>query len=666
MITMLTKKRTVALLLVLATLVASVLTACGEKPNDDPAETTAAVTEKTDEGDENMGNNKDDLKAEVDTDVIPRIKKLDIFGTDISEYVIEYPAENNENMLFAVSELKQLVRKACGVVLKSNVGDSGKEHVIEFRFTDDAALGDDGYRYYNDNGTLVLEGAEKRGCMNAVYRFLQNECGWDQLIGGDSYLNESDLVSISADIDKSETPAFDFLEIYGQLWEKFKTDRTEIKLTSAENSYGPVDKACHGLNKFLDATSRHPCYNQERFYNRTRDRVEAYIKEQLDSGKVIGVDFLQVDISQPDSGDYCGCDVCDELYKSEGKTHAASVIMFANRLSEELNEKYPGLVYNVFAYNGTNKPPKTVVPNEHVHITFCFDMNCSNHPLDGSECGEKGRTDLGRKNSDYAEWLEGWADITDNLYVWFYALDINFYDYTVIDTVYKDFTYLTKLGVKGVFYESEYRGFSPKRIEHQLFYELNWNKDMTEDEYYALYEKLLAKEYGNGWENVNEYLDIMNAAQDAEDCWDCWGWLYPNMSGGKVFSTDYYAENFDRIVTLMDAAIAAAKTEDEIKRCEMLMITALYKGCYSEYFKAYEADDTERIAVLSERFDRAMEYMKKYGFTLEDGIGTYISVDGYKCEFRCDSIEDAAWIDWVACRKDICPGYKKPKPEAYA
>ncbi|MBQ7827331.1 MAG: hypothetical protein IJ386_03610, partial [Clostridia bacterium] len=114
-----------------------------------------------------------------------RIEKLEIFGVDISEYVIEYPSDKNENMLFAVSELVQLVKKATGVELTSHEGDSGAKHVIEFRFSEDEALRNDGYHYYDDNGTLVLEGAVRRGCMNAVYRFLENECGWDQLIGGD-------------------------------------------------------------------------------------------------------------------------------------------------------------------------------------------------------------------------------------------------------------------------------------------------------------------------------------------------------------------------------------------------------------------------------------------------------------------------------------------------
>ena len=45
-----------------------------------------------------------------------RIERLTLAGNDISEYKIEYPAEHNENMMFAISEFTRLVKQACGAV----------------------------------------------------------------------------------------------------------------------------------------------------------------------------------------------------------------------------------------------------------------------------------------------------------------------------------------------------------------------------------------------------------------------------------------------------------------------------------------------------------------------------------------------------------------------
>lgn len=74
-----------------------------------------------------------------------RVDKFTIAGNDISEYAIEYPAENNENMLFAVSEFNQLLKKACGVDLPASEGITNRRCAVEFRFTDDESLRDDGY-----------------------------------------------------------------------------------------------------------------------------------------------------------------------------------------------------------------------------------------------------------------------------------------------------------------------------------------------------------------------------------------------------------------------------------------------------------------------------------------------------------------------------------------
>ncbi len=596
-----------------------------------------------------------------------RIEKFEIFGTDIAEYVIEYPAENNENMLFAVSELKQLVKKACGAELTSSVGDSGADHVIEFRFSDNAELRDDGFRYFEENGTLVLEGARDRGCMNAVYRFLQNECDWRRLIGGDADLQESDLVSIPEGIDVTETPAFDFLNVHASIWKDtyFNTDRTWISPTSPENSYGPITHACHGLLNILDSNVGYqdqPCFTDESVYEELKERIEKKIQAEIAAGKTLGVDLFEFDIAQTDSNVYCTCEECMDVFVEEGGTHSGAIVRFANRMSSELNEIYPGIVYKIFAYADANKPP-VIDPNDLVYVTYCFDGVCSNHPLDASECppGEISDTHFGKNSHDYAEWFEDWCEKTDNIYVWFYSLDTNFHGYNVIDTIYDDFTYLAEYGVKGIMWQTTNHGLGMKRVDHQLVFELNWNIDMTEDEYYELYDEILEKEYGAGWKYVRQYLDILDEAQNIVGCWDCWGWGFPTLYADPYYDTDRYAGEFDGIVEIMDRAIYMAETPDQIKHTEMLMINALYKGCYSSYFKAYENEDTERMAVLSDRFDRAMDYMEKYGFPM----GEYLTVDAYICYFQYESIEDAAWIDWVKQRGDIVPNFERPMPEKY-
>lgn len=584
-----------------------------------------------------------------------RIEKLEVFGVDISEYVIECPAEGGASV--AATEFQRLVNEATGAELPTVVGDSGAEHVIELRITDDHALHDDGYRYFDENGTLVIEGAARQGCITGVYRFFQNECGWEELIAGESELLESDYINIPAGISKTETPAFDHFYAVGGEWDPFTRDQAKYYST------GVIGHACHGLQTYnffeLPDMPSQPCYTDDEMYEICLENVEKFVAARYGNPN-----FRAVDVAMPDSNDFCLCEVCMEMFLENEKAHSAAVVYFANRLSEDMNEKYPGLIYQIFAYNDTNKPPKTILPNEYVHITYCFDIICGNHPLDGTGCS--GEDNLwGRNNIDFAEWFEGWCDITENIYVWFYSLDTNFHDYTVIQTIYKDFTYLYEKGVTGVMYQCPSYGLGMKRIHRTLAHSLNWDIDMTEEEYYALYERLMEKEYGPGWECIAEYETIMKEAQDVVGCFVGWGWSYPVQMNNNYYDTFYYAERFDYITELFDRAIYMAETPGEIRRCELLMISALYKGCYSEYFTAYENGDDARIGVLSERFDRAMALMKKNGFNLNNSLGRYYTVDGKLCEFHYSSIEDAAWLDWYIKWDILCPDHRRQEPEKY-
>ena len=61
-------------------------------------------------------------------------------------------------------------------------------------------------------------------------------------------------------------------------------------------------------------------------------------------------------------------------------------------------------------------------------------MNCSNHVFDGSECNGRSTFNM-RNNKNYAAWLESWCRVSDNVYVWFYALDSALQQYTTIDNM---------------------------------------------------------------------------------------------------------------------------------------------------------------------------------------------------------------------------------------
>lgn len=105
-------------------------------------------------------------------------------------------------MLYAVSEMQRLIKKACGAELDAAQGISVRECAIEFRHSRDDSLRYDGYRYFFEGSRLVIEGAVERGCMWGVWFFLENELGWECINYGNSLLREADLIEVSARLRK--------------------------------------------------------------------------------------------------------------------------------------------------------------------------------------------------------------------------------------------------------------------------------------------------------------------------------------------------------------------------------------------------------------------------------------------------------------------------------
>ena len=591
-----------------------------------------------------------------------RVDKFTIAGNDISEYAIEYPAENNENMLFAVSEFTQLLKKACGVDLPASEGITNRRCAVEFRFTDDEGLRDDGYKYYIEGSRLVIEGAAARGCMYGVYRFFEKEFEWKMLIVGLSVLPESDLIALEDGLFVTETPMCDFynqmLSSYGLIYQgTSRNERTEA--TTAQLSYGPVKAANHGLQKNNEWLQSHSpsihvpqiCYTDEDIRLTLCDSLTEYIDGLLASGRVIGESLKSIDISQGDNAWYCHCTNCMKVYLEEGGAVSGAVVRWANEVEETMSENYDGLKYLIFAYHGTQPACKTA-PNENVYVTYCTDGGCSAHPMTGRKCTDK-RSAYGLSddplynNIDFDRWLEEWCALSDNIYVWDYDMG-NFQPYVIIDQLYEEFQRYRELGVRGLYWMRHWARFGTELIEIAMAEELMWNPDMTREEYGELASRYFELEYGEGYRYIEEYTEMRLEAQKGVGCWDSWG--YSDVTTDTL-NPYYFIENADRMEELLERAVHLAETDLQRTQCELLTVAMYYGVCYSEYFKAYDDGNTARIAELSEKYDLMISRLKSNGYSIKN-----IKVMGNTAVSISETLEKEAWSNWKSARRNLHQG----------
>jgi len=597
-----------------------------------------------------------------------RIEKFTLLDRDISEYRIIHSTTANRNMTFAAMELQRLLEIACGVTLPIEISDEDVPGAIILRHTDDEALDIAGYRYYAENGSLMIEGAVREGVLNGVYMFLENECGWDYLYNGPSELQETDHLVIGEDISAEAVPAFEFFLTSYRKTEVLPlgNDKTFIEQLSKDffsiYSY-PVRHANHGMDKNnwanFDPHYVQICYTNEGNLDTVVSRIVEHLDAKEAAGDIIGETVRFIDIAQGDNGRYCLCNSCMEVLGIE-KSHTGAVVRFANEVATQVNELFPGadIMFLVFAYFKAFAPPAVTVPNEWVSVSYAPNGSCANHKMDGTECDPNVITDFDTTGVQFGQYLDQWCEISDNMYVWYYQITMNFNYHTIWDVLYDDLRHMHEIGVKGIYFFGYQRGWGLKRIEHALAHILRWNIDMTREEYEAEYLRLLEREYGEGWEYVKEHLDLCKEAEN-DKCWSCW--MYADVTAGiDFYDLGYVASNFDTSFELLSKAIELAESPMEVQLCERMMIEEIYRGCYASFYAAYNNYDEERLQVLSDRYDYMLELLAKYGID-HTAIPNLIKIS------VSDNIEDEAFIEWNHVRDRLPSGNAadRPLPDAY-
>ena len=549
-----------------------------------------------------------------------RVKKFIIAGRDISEYTVY--CEDEELMLAAAKKFADRIAEATRVEIPVST-DAPAAPYIAIKYVDDDSLGYVGYRFGVTEDGISIECSDKYKTESAdvaLTRLLVTKLDWFGLDYGFEDLAPADLVEWKAGESGGEKPYFD--------WAIANSGQFGYYLDHYGFRFGMQCTASHGLEcngfgkelspDYYEARNwawiaEQPCWTSEEFYDCAREDIVAYIEERLDAGKVIGKDFCYVDIAQPDNNVWCKCKTCTKLYAKEG-SHAAECLTFANRISEDLNETYPGLKYLVFAYHETRNLPKTIRPNGHIYITFCYDHSCSNHPLDGSKCTSFDNwKDAEHRNDNLSAELLKWVAVTEKVSVWFYGASDGLMSMSYLQNVKDDIRFLYNSGVTAVYWEAENNGYDPNWIPHWLGYMMYWDMDMSDEAFDANYDRICRVLYGEGADYAKEYVDFAARSYLHHKCSHCWnGYTYGGLETAPI-NKEMTAEYYDLMYDLMERARAAADSADTEARCTRLECSCIFKGSISSYEAVRDSGDEARMAVIKARYAKLGELLKPYG-----------------------------------------------------
>ena len=600
-----------------------------------------------------------------------RVEELRLAGVPVGEYAIAVEGEDDYIRTWATDNaaapFAALIKIACGAELE--IGGEA-EHKIIFRQIGADGWKESSYHYYFDGADLKFEYTDLGGARNAAVKFIEAECGWDDLYYGVDFLNEAELIDVPAATDVICHPRFDGIRhttlqyFYGQ------NTLYSVSYTAFTYKYR-VETAHHYLGRIWGADygiwgTQHPltmiCLTDEYALEDVIGDITASIAEKLDAGQVIGDDLRSINLGMEDGNYWCSCRNCVKVKLAEGNTWAGPMVRFANAVEEAVDAAgYDGLKFPIFAYLGSNQPPAKTAPNDDVYVTFVCDSQCNKHDLTGKQCRPVLGTEEGliiHKNNDvYAEWIKGWLALTPNVAVRPAPLWPHYSTFTLIDQTYEDVKWLSDVGVRWIYDEiGTSEESDPMLIISELWDAMMFDPDMSRAEFYDEAARLLEKYYGDGWKHVDRYLDLLEEAEIAgEYCWT--NWFSP---AAYRVDLDVYAASWDEMLAELVLAEHDANSAHQVDLIRRLRTAALYSGCTLLYFKAYELEDDATLEKLRARWAEMFEVMATCGI-----------VDMVKDRKLVEKLDEMMWKNESNGRKVIVynilgKNSMRPAPEEYA
>ena len=590
------------------------------------------------------------------TDGAYKVSEFRIGGKNASRFSILYPqyAPGDEyvltSMYYSAGELAKYIKDACGVKLNEYYTENAPAGPhIEYRFdpNDEYDLGKEGFVFEcTDEGDFIITCGTRRGAVYATYTFLEDFLGYRFLTDSITYLYKSKLREIPAGYFDCQIPSAEYRAIGandpGSLYAQLKVNGSDGGASPASKggrawevggAVGTTYLHAHSFSYYMAGFENRydpsldsigggtqPCMTSEETYEKIIDFMYKCVEWRTEGGQVPGFHYTQISCSANDNGNYCTCAACKKLYEDEG-SYAGALIRLCNRVTEQFCSDYPMLDVYTAAYAGTHIPPKMTRPDPRLNICFCC-VGCNNHNLRDQDecaaCGGNGRlmTSTGyngdkvpQSNVEWMGWIDGWLELTDNVWFWYYTDNWAYYVSSTpnLFNFWDDIKYLTEKGVKGFYLEgdSDRINFTFEALRIYLMTKIMWHPEMTEEEYMDLAEEFLTIYYGKGWENMRELLYMENRCGDLEGCFTN-NYDYP----WDEYNKDYYRENYEHFVELIDAAYNATKDGYQKERIEKCSMHVHFLGLSATYERDWVNGDEASRAKYAERYEWLWNYYK--------------------------------------------------------
>lgn len=385
------------------------------------------------------------------------------------------------------------------------------------------ALGDDGFLIKTLAQDILITGKTSRGTLYGIYEFLRRFAGFR------SFTKDVEKVDricelVIPELNIREVPDFEYRDAYfrfafdGAFCAKNRLNTT-LGDISDEKGGGFKFFNCHHSFDDLVPPDRYFKDHPEYFSLANGKRSPAQLC--LSNPQVLEIATAQVErwiaenpeckvfsVAQNDNEEYCTCENCRRVEQEEGSP-AGNIILFVNKLAEQIEKKHPDVLIHTFAYQYSRIAPKHARPRKNVIVRLC-NIECEW----GDSLNEVAKRAPDGKSAEFLKNIREWSEICDRLYVWDYAVNFSNYlqPFPNFFSMAENIRYYKKHGVKGVLQQGNFSyggGASLDDLKAYVISHLLWNSDTDVQ---GLIDEFCQGVFGGGAPYIKEYIALISNA----------------------------------------------------------------------------------------------------------------------------------------------------------
>lgn len=600
---------------------------------------------------------------------------LTLNGNDISEYTIVYGTTATSNSGWSsyakkvAEELSANIEQATGVSLPVGkdtdtdvsgyeilIGKTNREgNAVNVDRTDFA----DETEYIEQQGDYLIIASDEKylSTCYAVYRFLEECLGFYSMGNGAEIIFPAAKVDVPDGYVFRDAPTAEYRMNYQR-----GTNADDFDIRSSEVVHRTAN-LMHTLGEFAESDfagtwQEHldhylgddPCLTNPYIINNIIRSVKVLISKRPDADRIW--------VTQCDGTYYCKCENCAKVYRTYGR--CATYIQILQYIGEAIKDEYPnvklmglpytythmlaGKLYPVELDDATYEkflasfpqqkyvPSKSLVCPDNVILCVCTDNTCSSHVIGDPKCKNPTNSAV-----NFEKELERWSQICSHIYIWDYV-NGDMYKHEVfpfINNFYDNYQTYKKYGAEGYYilgHTSDYADFG--ELKTYIVSILNWNNEISREEYNNKVNTFLKAYYGDGWTYVKQFIDRTDELSEKNE-WHIWTYNRWN----DIITREDYIANIDSLMGYWNRAIELAETEDQILHCKKGSVQIRYIELvlmYKDYEDALKAGDQAKadalLAAFTERNVAYRDFLVSIGYDVSSNWTETLNPENWKYE----------------------------------